>query len=207
MEWGDLVLAFVPLFVVVDPFASIGIYLGLTPRLAARQRYAIALRAAAFAAVVLLAFAFAGQAILRYLGIELYSLRVAGGLLLTLIGLRMLSEGEEIPHGEVELPTGGVHREARHDPSLVPLGLPLLAGPGAITLVIVQGTRFSPGILAGSIVAAMVGSLLVLMAAARASHVIGDNGRRIITRIMGLLTVAFAVQYVFDGINGWLATR
>ncbi|MCA1818770.1 MAG: MarC family protein, partial [Halobacteriales archaeon] len=102
-------------------------------------------------------------------------------------------------------------RPVAHDPSLVPLGLPMLAGPGAISLVILLGTQSGTvtgaATLAAAIVATMVGSLLVLLAAARASHVIGQNGRRVITRIMGLLTVAFAVQYVLDGVDGWLAAR
>jgi len=223
MDWSALatefVLALVPLFVVVDPLASIGLYLGLTARLDRRGRDRIALRAVVFATFVLLAFAFVGQAILRYLGIELYSLRVAGGILLTLIGLNMLKEGEEVPareiaQGELDVLTGGAHPAARpvqHDPSLVPLGLPMLAGPGAISLVILLGskaqTTASGGVIAAAILATMLGSLVVLAIAARASNIIGENGRRVITRIMGLLTVAFAVQYVFDGVNGWLAAR
>jgi multiple antibiotic resistance protein len=214
MDATTLVLALVPLFVVVDPLASIGLYLGLTSRFERPARDRIAMKASLFAGLVLLAFAVAGQALLRYLGIELYSLRVAGGILLTLIGLNMLKEGEEVPiqqiaASEVPIPTGGAyHTEpAAHDPSLVPLGLPMLAGPGAISLIIVQATSFDAITLGVSILLTMLGSLLVLLIASRASHVIGENGRRVITRIMGLLTVAFAIQYVFDGINGWLAAR
>jgi multiple antibiotic resistance protein len=210
----ELVLALVPLFVVVDPLACIGLYLGLTARNDRAARDRIAMKASLFAGLVLLAFALAGQALLRYLGIELYSLRVAGGLLLTLIGLNMLREGEEVPTQEIaaaEMPvhTGGAHplQPVQHDPSFVPLGLPMLAGPGAISLVIVQATRFDALTLAAAILVAMLGALAVLLAASRASHVIGDNARRVITRIMGLLTVAFAIQYVFDGVNGWLAAR
>jgi multiple antibiotic resistance protein len=211
VDASALVLALVPLFVVVDPLASVGLFLGLTGRLERAGRDRVALKATAFAGLVLAAFAFAGQALLRYLGIELYSLRVAGGILLVLIGLNMLKEGEEVPRRELAVTTGGTHpaEPVAHDPSLVPLGLPMLAGPGAITLVIVQGTdgRFTGWILALSIALTMLGSLAILMAAARASRAIGENGQRVITRIMGLLTVAFAVQYVFDGINGWLSAR
>ncbi|MEA3190249.1 MAG: multiple antibiotic resistance protein [Thermoplasmata archaeon] len=214
MDPQELVLALVPLFVVVDPLASIGLYLGLTARADRPARDRIALKACMFAAAVLLLFAVAGQALLRHLGIELYSLRVAGGILLVLIGLNMLREGEEVPlreiaEGELEVTTGGTHRggPVAHDPSLVPLGLPMLAGPGAISLVIVQGTRHDLATISVAILLAMVGALAILLATARASHIIGDNGRRVITRIMGLLTVAFAVQYVLDGIDGWLAAR
>lgn len=213
---SDLLLALVPLFVVVDPFASIGLFLGLTSRHDRKKKIRIALRACLFAAAVLVGFAFAGQALLEHMGIELYSLRVAGGILLVLIGLNMLREGEELPSAEIQegesrysLPTGGTHsgEPVAHDPSFVPLGLPMLAGPGAISLVILQGTNHSLGIVGLAIAITMAASFIILWATARASHVIGDNPRRVVTRIMGLLTVAFAVQYVFDGVNGWLASH
>ncbi len=214
MDASALLLALVPLFVVVDPLASIGLYLGLTNGMDRRARDRVAITATVFAALVLGAFAIGGQLLLTYLGIKLYSLQVAGGILLTLIGLNMLKEGEEVPQaeigqGELQVTTGGSHPIAprRHDPSLVPLGLPMLAGPGAISLVIVQGTTFSLSVISICIVLAMAASLTILLLASRASHVIGENGRRVITRIMGLLTVAFAVQYIFDGVNAWLATR
>ncbi|MHB1262442.1 MAG: MarC family protein [Thermoplasmatota archaeon] len=216
MAMADLLLALVPLFVVVDPLASIGLYLGLTQRNTAAERNAIAVKAALFAACVLLVFAFLGRQLLDYLGIELYSLQVAGGILLTIIGLNMLKEGEEPGHHDVEpdsltlpLHTGGTTRlqPKRHDPSLVPLGLPMLAGPGAISLVIVQTTSFGFPTIGAAIALTMAAALLVLLIASRAQKLIGENGARVITRIMGLLTVAFAVQYIFDGVNGWLATR
>ena len=215
MIGAELLLALVPLFVIVDPLASIGLYLGLTRSNSAEQRKAIAIKAALFAGAILVLFAVAGKSLLQYLGIELYSLRVAGGILLVLIGLNMLKEGEEVPTREIEeaehvdLATGGSHttQPVAHDPSFVPLGLPMLAGPGAISLVIVQTTQFGTPTIGAAIGLTMLGSLVVLLAAARASHIIGDNGRRVITRIMGLLTVAFAVQYVLDGIDGWLAAR
>lgn len=202
-----ILLAIVPLFVIVDPFASVGLYLGLSAgdSMAARQR--IAVKACLFAAAVLLVFTLGGKELLGFMGIELYSLQVAGGILLTLIGLRMLREGEEIPRDQIPLPTGGTHSSApaRHDPSFVPLGLPMLAGPGAISLVIVQTTSFRLSVIAIAIGAVMAASLLILLVAARLQTFIGANGTRIITRIMGLLTVAFAVQYVLDGVDGWLA--
>lgn len=239
---ADLLVAVVPLFVVVDPFASLGLFLALTGRHDVRGRMLVALRATAFAAAVLVLFSFAGRDLLRALGIELYSLQIGGGLLLVLIGLRMLSEGEEVPQQEIveaetgakdgttdttvtgpataggavparrttgghAVATGGKHPTTTvgHDPSLVPLGLPMLAGPGAISQAIVQTTRFDAWVALAAILVAMAASLLVLLAAARASNVISENPRRVITRIMGLLTVAFAVQYVLDGFAGWMA--
>ncbi len=209
----DLLLVLVPLFVIVDPLASMGLFLGLTRDHSRSQRLRIALKASIFAAAVLVIFAAIGKTGMAFLGIELYSLQVAGGLLLVMIGLRMLREGREIPHREmrrVDLPTGGaqdLHDKPEGDPSFVPLGLPMLAGPGAISLVIVQTTAHGLGIVTLSVLLVMVAAALTLMAAARMQVYLGDTGSRVITRIMGILTVAFAVQYVLDGVDAWLATR
>ena len=198
---ADFFLAAVPLLVVVDPLASLGLYLSLTSGHDRVGRYKVALRATVFAGIVLLVFGIAGRRLLHFMGIELYSLQVAGGLLLVLIGINMLREGEEVPVRAIER---AEEATPRHDPSLVPLGLPMLAGPGAITQSMVQATKFDAWVGVAAIVAVMATSLLLLVAAARASHVLGENARRVITRIMGLLTVAFAAQYVLDGIDGWL---
>ena len=217
----ELALVLIPLLVVVDPPASLGLFLGLTGDRDAKGRRAVALKAGAFAASVLIVFAVGGRVMLQYLGIEIHSLQIAGGLLLVMIGLRMLREGRELPRrelkethereaaearqAEVHLPTGGAHEHGDHDPSFVPLGLPMLAGPGAISLVIVQPTTAGLSVVTASILIVMTITVLALMAAAKAQHLIGDNGTRVITRIMGILTVAFAVQYVLDGIDGWQA--
>jgi multiple antibiotic resistance protein len=202
MNGPELLLALVPLFIIVDPFASLGLFLGLTTRRTNRQRVRIALKASAFAAVVLLLFAAGGKQFLSLLGIETYTL-----LLLTMIGLRMLREGREIPQREIHLPTGGRHdtEDPEGDPSFVPLGLPMLAGPGAISLVIVQTTELGTLTVAAAVLLVMAVSVLVLLAAVPLQARLGDTGSRVITRIMGILTVAFAAQYLFDGIAGWRA--
>lgn len=203
-------LVLVPLFVIVDPFASLGLFLGLTKDFGRKARLRIAITASAFAAAVLILFALAGRTLLQFLGIEIYALQLAGGLLLVMIGLAMLKEGREIPRREImELPTGGgydIEDGEPHDPSFVPLGLPMLAGPGAISMVIVQSTEAGIGLVAGAIAATMALAAALLMGAARLQHRLGPNGARVITRIMGIITVAFAMQYVFDGVEGWLAT-
>lgn len=210
MDISALLLVFIPLFVIVDPFASLGLFLGLTSQHTRRQRIRIAAKASLFAALVLFLFATAGRTALDFLGIEIYALQGAGGLLLAMIGLNMLKEGREIPRREIQLPTGGDYdpsEDSLEDPTFVPLGLPMLAGPGAISLVIVQTTNAGLPMVATSIGLTMLLAALLLMAAARMQHRVGPNGARVVTRIMGILTVAFAVQYMFDGISGWLAVR
>ncbi len=205
MQFEALLLVLVPLFVIVDPFASIGLFLGLTGEHTRKQRLQIALKASVFAGAVLFVFAFAGRRMLQFLGIEIYALQLAGGLLLVVIGLNMLKEGREVPRREIQLPTGGEldPDEPPSDPTFVPLGLPMLAGPGAISLVIVQSTNAGLLNVGLAIAITMAAAAAMLMAAARMQHFIGDNATRVITRIMGILVVAFAMQYVFDGIAGW----
>ena len=111
--WNELVLTVVPLLVIVDPLASIGLFVSLTHRSAANPAW-VALKAALFAGVVLVGFAFGGAIALDLLGIKLYSLRVAGGILLVFIGVNMLKEGEDI----TSLPTGGRYQTPYTDPAL-----------------------------------------------------------------------------------------
>lgn len=207
MQLEALMLVFVPLFVIVDPIASIGLFLGLTGEHTRQERLRIAAKASLFAATVLFLFAFGGKKLLEFLGIELYALQMAGGLLLVVIGLNMLKEGREVPRREILLPTGG-HLdpdEPPNDPTFVPLGLPMLAGPGAISLVIVQSTQAGIWMVGAAIALVMAAAAAMLMGAARMQHVLGDNATRVVTRIMGIIVVAFAMQYVFDGIDGWRA--
>ena len=216
--WSELLLTVVPLLVIVDPLASVGLYLSLTAHHPA-DRPRVALKAALFASGVLVLCAFSGATLLKYLGIQLYSLRVAGGLLLVFIGVNMLKEGadttsqpvseEAFPRPFVPLPTGGVYQTqaVAHDPSFVPLGLPLLAGPGALSLVIVHSTTYHWWAIVLSILLTMLVSLVVFLVVGKASSLLGTNSQRVITRLMGLLTVAFAVQYVFSGLDEWLGSR
>ncbi len=206
MQVLEVLIVAVPLLVMVDPPAAIGVFLGLTEGRTRSERARIAIQGAAFAAAILLLFAFGGSAGLNYLGINLYSVRIAGGVLLLMIGLRMLREGREIPRREVALPTGGsADPKDIQDPSFVPLGLPMLAGPGALSMVIVQSTQTGFGTVAAAVLATMIVTLLALLAATRLDKILGDTGQRVVTRIMAMIVVAFSVQYILDGIDHWLA--
>jgi multiple antibiotic resistance protein len=188
---------FVTLFVIMDPPGTVPIFLGLTASMTARQRARAARQAVGVALAVIVVFALFGQRILDYLGISLPALQAAGGLLLLLVALELLTGRQE----EV-----GPSRDV--NVALVPLGTPLLAGPGAIvaTMVFVQRADGLPGYLA--VAAGIVGVHVVLFLAMRfagAVHaVLGEGGVTLVTRIAGLLLSAIAVQLVADAVRAFV---
>jgi len=182
---------FVTLVVIMDPVGTIPLFLALTSGRTVRARRRLAWQAVVVAIGVIAAFALFGQQILRYLGITVPALEGAGGLLLMLVALELLTGKQERPE---DVPDVNV--------ALVPLGTPLLAGPGAIvaTIVFVREARGSGDGLA--IVAGIVAVHLVLFLALRFANVIlriiREGGVLLITRISGLLLSAIAVQLVAD---------
>lgn len=194
-------LALSSIFFLVDPFAALPTFLAVTAGVDKQRRRAIARKASITAWVVLSAFAVAGQYIFKMFGITLPAFEIAGGIILLLIGLDMLNAKRSATQET------GVEAEAaasKEDAGIVPLGIPMLAGPGSITSVMVlvgqaQG-RFSllSAILAAILITAII-CFLVLGNSDRVATVLGDTGIRILVRIMGLLLVALAVQYFVNG--------
>ena len=195
---GLLTEVFVTLFVIMDPVGTIPIFLSLTRGRSPRTIRRAAWQAVAVSFGVITAFAFFGQQILGYLHISLPALKGAGGLLLLLVALELLTGKEETPtaNGDVNV-------------ALVPLGTPLLAGPGAIvaTMVFSQGVDDGP-----ELVAVALGVVLVHVAlwlAMRFSlpilRVLREGGVVLITRIAGLLLSAIAVQLVADSVRAFIA--
>lgn len=180
---------FVTLLVIMDPVGTIPIFLGLTSGRSVRARRRLAAQAVVVAAAVIAAFALFGQQILSYLGISLPALQGAGGLLLILVALELLTGGTDKP---TELPDVNV--------ALVPLGTPLLAGPGAIvaTIVFVRGAHGfgDAAAIAAGLVAVHVLLFLALRFAVVILRVIREGGVLLLTRISGLLLSAIAVQLV-----------
>ena len=202
-----LSLVIVPLIVIVDPPASIALFLAMGSDLNKRDLQAIATRACAFAALVLLTFLVVGEGLLNHIGVELYSLRIAGGLMLGTVGMNMLKEGQKPSRKVIPVASGGeISRGDSVDFDLVPLGMPMLAGPGAITLVILMGTTYGFRTVALAILAVMAFSLSLFFLATNMRNVVGENSTRAITRVMGLLIVTTAVQYFLDGLNMWQFT-
>ncbi|SNT27173.1 multiple antibiotic resistance protein [Granulicella rosea] len=193
-------LALSSIFFLVDPFAAMPTFLAVTAGANPARRRAMARKASITAWVVLSAFAVAGQYIFRMFGITLPAFEIAGGIILLLIGLDML-EAKRSPTQE----TGGDAQDAatKEDAGIVPLGIPMLAGPGSITSVMVlvgqaQTHWQMVAILAAIFVTASI-CYLVLGNSDRVGRALGDTGIRILVRIMGLLLVALAVQYFVNG--------
>ena len=202
-----LSLVIVPLIVIVDPPASIALFLAMGSDLDKRGLQSVATRACAFAALVLLTFLVVGEGLLNHIGVELYSLRIAGGLMLGTVGMNMLKEGQKPSRKVIPVASGGeISRGDSVDFDLVPLGMPMLAGPGAITLVILMGTTYGFRTVALAILVVMAFSLFLFFLATNMKNVVGENSTRAITRVMGLLIVTTAVQYFLDGLDLWQLT-
>lgn len=188
---------FVTLFVIMDPPGTIPLFLSLTGGRTPAERRRVATQAAAVALGVIVAFALFGQQILDYLGITLPALQCAGGLLLLLVALELLTGRADDPP-----PTADVNV------AMVPLGTPLLAGPGAIvaTMVFVERVRDVGDALAiaGGIVAVHLVLLLAMRYSVGILRLLKPSGVLLLTRVAGLLLSAIAVQLVADAVRAFV---
>lgn len=200
MSWFDVPVfttTFVTLLVILDPPGAIPIFLALTGPLTARQKVAAARRASLVALTVIASFAVFGQQILDYLHISLPALQASGGLLLLVVALQLLTGAESEQHADA-----GVNV------ALVPLGTPLLAGPGAIvaTMLAVQDADGTAGLLAvaTALVCALGLVFLTFRFATPLARLLKESGIVLLTRIAGLLLSAIAVQMVADAVAAFV---
>ena len=198
------VLALSSIFFLVDPFAAIPAFLAITESADPKRRRRMARTGALTCFIVLTGFAVGGQLIFRMFGITLPAFEVAGGLILLLIGLDMLAAKRSPTQeamGDTEEAAG------KDDAGIVPLGIPMLAGPGAISSVMVLVGQvpslwhWEMGAILGSITITSLVSYWVLAGASRVRRVMGETGIRILVRIMGLLLVALAMQFFVNGLT------
>ncbi len=193
-----LAKVFVTVLVIMDPMGNVPLFLALTGREPIERQRSAALQAVCVAGGVILAFALFGQTLLSLLGISLEALQVAGGLLLVLIALELLH------------PAADAHLDAAKgtNVALVPLGTPMLAGPGAIAATMLAMRQASTPAEHITVVLALVGVLAVVYLALRYStllvRLLKDNGINLITRVMGLLVAAIAVQLVASAVQVWI---
>jgi multiple antibiotic resistance protein len=194
-------LALSSIFFLVDPFAALPTFLAITQGADEARRKRTARKGSITAFIVLALFAIAGEGIFRLFGITLPAFEIAGGVILLLIGLDML-EAKRSPTQEAVGDT--VAAAQKEDAGIVPLGIPMLAGPGAITSVMVlvaqAQTHWQMAAILISILVTAVASYLVLGHSHRVVKLLGDTGIRILVRIMGLLLMALAAQYFVNGL-------
>ncbi|HWL37431.1 MAG TPA: MarC family protein [Frankiaceae bacterium] len=197
VSWRLFGEVFVTLTVIMDPLGTVPIFLGLTAGRPPQARRRLAAQAVLVAGSVIATFAVFGQQILGYLGITLPALQGAGGLLLVLVALELLRGGAGAPE---EVPDVNV--------ALVPLGTPLLAGPGAIaaTIVFVRQADGAADVLAIALglVAVHAALWLALRYSAGVLRVVGDAGIHLVTRILGLLLTAIAVQLLAESVRAFV---
>ena len=203
---GDLtfgLLAFTALFGIVDPVGVVPLFLGLTHAETAHQRRVLARRACFIAGGVMVVFAIGGERLLALLGISLDAFKIAGGLLMLLTAFDQLRASPPRTRSTDEEQTEGTHKE---DISVVPLAMPLLAGPGAIATGMVLMSRAQGPVQSALVVAAIALTLAVAYAAMRSgellSRVLGTTGRLVTERLIGLLLAAVATQFIIDGVRG-----
>ncbi len=197
-----LLIAFTSIFVLVDPIAAVPTFLAMTDGSTRAERRHMAVRASWTCFVILVTFSLAGTLIFQLFGLTLAAFKIAGGLLLGSIGFEMLRAKRSATK---ETPDEASEGSEKEDVGIIPLGLPMLAGPGAISTVMVLMTQNPdwPHELAilGAIAVTSAIAFAVLASADRVSSLLHETGIRILTRMMGLLLIAIAVQFVLNGLR------
>lgn len=194
-------VTFTSVLFIVDPIAVVPTYLVITQDETPLQRRSTAARACVAAALLLIVFSIAGRLIFRLFGITLPAFRIAGGLILWLVAMDMLRGERRTQESTTEIVEG---RE-KEDVALTPLAIPMLAGPGAIsTVIVLAGQARSVGehvVVYASVVLTAFVSWLALRIGERVVTGLGQTGIRVVTRIMGLLLAAVAIQFVITGVR------
>ncbi|HEX8726091.1 MAG TPA: MarC family protein [Gemmatimonadaceae bacterium] len=199
LQFGLITLTSV-LFI-VDPIAAVPSYLVVTQNESPAERKRTALRACVAMALLLVVFAAAGRFIFQAFGITLPAFRIAGGLILWLVALDMVRAKRSTQESKEELAEG----QAKEDVAVTPLAIPILAGPGAISTVMVLageiGSITHGVVVYGSILVTAFVSYVTLRLGERLVELMGQTGIRVMTRIMGLLLAAVATQFILTGIR------
>jgi multiple antibiotic resistance protein len=194
-------VTFTSMLFIVDPIAAVPTYLVITQAETRLERQRTARRACVAMTLLLVVFAATGTLLFRTFGITLSAFRTAGGLILWFVAMDMLRGERRTQEGREELVEG----QAKEDVALTPLAIPMLAGPGAISTVIVLSNQahglLESGVVYGSIVLTGIVSFLVLRVGEPLLGRLGKTGIRVVTRIMGLILAAVAVQFVLSGVK------
>ena len=199
MEWSAIIAAWVTLFVVIDPPGLAPLFIALTQGMTDDRRRRIGWRATIIAAILLTLFGLVGENILSAIGISLAAFRIAGGILLFLTALDMLFE-RRTERRE------GQHADDEHDPSVFPLATPLLAGPGALTTMILlvgsDPTALHTLMIHLVMLSVLALNMVLFLLAGPLSRALGRTGTMVVTRLLGMLLAALSIQFILDGLRG-----
>jgi len=190
----DFAKAILALFIVVDPFGDIPIFISLTEKMAIGEKRRVFRTATLVGLVLLLVFSFTGQQIFTLFGISLFAFEIAGGILLLIIAIRILF-------------SGSLHENTESPESLgaVPIAMPLLVGPGAITTTILNLQFYGVALAAGAAVIVVFLTWIILRFIDPIYRVLGKTGSLVIARVVALLIAAIATQYILTGVTHYLA--
>lgn len=186
----NLAKAVIVLFIIVDPFGNIPIFMSLTEKMTEEQKRRVFNTASLVGFILLLIFAFTGQEIFMIFGISIYSFEVAGGILLLIISIRILI-------------SGSLHEYTESPESLgaVPIAMPLLVGPGAITTAILSLQEYGGAVTAIAVLIVLILTWVILRFISSIYRFLGKTGSVVIARVMALLIAAIATQYILVGVT------
>jgi len=197
-EFG--ILAFTSLFTMVNPLGVIPVYISLTGKLETKEARRVAVKATITALIILMFFAVGGKFIFDFFSISVNSLRIVGGIIFFIAGYDMLQARFIRTKSQNES-----DNEFANDISLTPLAIPIICGPGAITVSIVlfndASTMPQKFILLLAIVLVLIITLLFLLSARKIMRYLGENGNKVLMRIMGLIVMVIAVEFVINGLR------
>jgi len=198
----------ITLFVVINPFGAVPVFLAVTRDMTARERARVALRASIAAGAILVAFIALGEFILDGMNISLASFRVAGGLVLLLVALKMVLQVESGPAF-----VGETGRSGSADVAIFPLATPFLAGPGAIMAAVLltdndSATLADQFVTAWIVITIFAFTYFVLRGASAIQHRLGSTGASVMSRVFGLVLAALAIQTMLEGLKPyWVSVR
>lgn len=198
MNWQEIASVAVTLFFIMDPLGNVPIFHAVLAHFDPARRRRIVARELVIALVILLAFLFAGNSILKFLGLSQSSLNIAGGILLFIISLRMIFPGRRSSYVEDE----------DDEPFIVPLAIPLIAGPSTIAILLLLSSTQPDRLFEWSValLAAWGASTVLLVASPFFMRVLGNRGSRAVERLMGMILVILATQMLLNGIRDFVAS-
>ncbi|MBK5133579.1 MarC family protein [Candidatus Bathyarchaeota archaeon] len=189
----DLAKAIIVLFIMVDPLGNIPIFMSLTEKMPKKQKTKTINTATIVSIILLLLFAFAGQEIFSIFGISIFSFQIAGGILLLIIAIRLIITGKIIDLDQNPESVGAV-----------PIAMPLLVGPGAITTAIFSLQQYGIVITTLAIITTLVITWIILRSVNKIYHFLGKSGALVIAQVNALFIAAIAIQYILMGITQFI---